>query len=625
MTTSIEQIYRFLARQALPDVEDETCLRQLASAFEVRTLSAGDTWCPEPDGVASVCLVMEGLLILRNTSAPPRVLAGGDGLALHARRTAADQWRLTGVETGVLLQLAEPDYPAGTSDGCPGFDQLLTSMAVTGTVAAFSASTAPDRARSDSSVGFLQESVGHLMTRQPLTVAGTDTIQHAAQLMRDRHISCLPVVDAQRLVGLLTEADMTGRVVATGRSVTEPVAAVMTPAPTSVQSSSSVFDLISLLTERQVAHAPVVDADRLVGVVTQTDLVKRQTASSLFMVHDVRTLTSTADIARVVGQVPNLLRNLVDGGGRAVETGRMISAITDAVTRRLIELAEEKLGPAPGDYVWLACGSQGRQEQTGATDQDNVLVISDTVDMARHGDWYKAFAEFVCRGLDEAGYVFCPGGMMAMNERWRKPLRFWRQDFRQWIDNPGPEAQMLASVMFDLRAIHGNVDLYRSLQEEALRATGRSSIFIAHLASNALTHRVPLGMFGRLATERRGPHQHRIDLKHRGVVPIIDLARIHALASGITAVNTVERLRTHNDESVISAAGLRNLLDAYEFISILRLRHQAEQVKDDRPLDNFLDPSSRSALERDRLRRSFLAIRDIQSAMGNRFAATGRG
>ncbi len=641
-----ERIYDFLVQQALRDVHDDDALHQLAIACVSRTLVAGESWYPEVDGTAHVCLVMAGLCLARTATGLPQVLQNGDGLALRAQRTISDDVRITGVEPCVLVHFAEPDYPVAAGDGWPGFDQLLTSLTAAGMqtsgVDAKSEAEARQHAepdekpaevddeaelspKPDKAIGFLQEPVSHLMTSEPLTVVSSDTIQHAAGLMRDRHISCLPVVDAGRLVGLVTEADMTARVAATGRAVGDPVATVMTPDPIAVHGDTSVFDLISLLTARQVAHAPVVEAGRLIGVITQTDLVRRQTASSLFLIHDIGTLQSSAEIADIVRQVPDLLRNVVDGGGKAMQTGRMISAVTDAVTRRLIELAEQKLGPAPGAYVWLACGSQGRQEQTGATDQDNALVISDEVDLATHGAWFEAFADYVCSVLDEVGYVFCPGNMMAMNERWRKPLRLWQQDFRHWIDNPGPEAQMLVSVMFDLRPIHGDVALFTALQSEALRAAGNSSIFIAHLTSNALTHRVPLGLFGRLATERHGEHRNRIDLKHRGAVPIIDLARVHALASGVTAVNTVERLRAHNDDSIISASGVRDLLDAYEFISMLRLTHQAEQARAGVPLDNFIDPANRSALELDRLRHALRVIRDIQAALGNRFAAAGRG
>ena len=631
MNEQHERTCRFLKQTALPDVDDAEAVDALARCCDVRALAAGESWVPVVDQAAHVCLVIDGMVVVRSDSGEPAVVGSGDGFALRAQRSEHDTTRISGIDESELLQFSERDYRASAGDDWPAFDQLLTSLAHALAPAESPAGGAEAaQATADASVpaarpdGFLQQSLGDLMTAQPLTVEVDDSIRAAATLMAERRISCLPVLDQGRLAGLVTEADMTARVVATGCAVDEPVVTIMTPSPMAVTPESSVFDLISLLTQHRVAHAPVVADDRLVGIVTQTDLIKRQTSSSLFLVHDIARLDSAAEIAVLVREIPNLLRNLVDGGGRAQEIGRMISAVTDAATRRLITLAEQHLGPPPGPYVWLACGSQGRQEQTGATDQDNCIVIDDAVDLQAHGEWFAAFAEFVCRGLDAVGYVFCPGDMMAMNPRWCQPLHVWRQNFRGWIANPGPEAQMLASVMFDLRPIHGESALFDTLQAEALEAAGSNSIFIAHLTSNALTHRVPLGLFGRLAPERRGDHRHQIDLKHRGTVPVIDLARVHALSAGVRNVNTSERLRRDTGASIISESGLRNLFDAYEHISVLRLRHQADQARAGLTLDNFIDPGERSELERDYLRRSFEVIKDIQSALGRRYAATGR-
>ena len=154
----------------------------------------------------------------------------------------------------------------------------------------------------------------------------------------------------------------------------------------------------------------------------------------------------------MTGEIPRLLVQLVAAGNRHEVVTRLITDIADTATRRLLALAEAKLGPPPVPYLWLACGSQGRQEQTGVSDQDNVIVHADGV-AAEGRDWYARLARFVSDGLDACGYVYCPGDMMATNPRWCQPLSVWKDYFDGWIKSPSKEAQMLASVMFDLRPI----------------------------------------------------------------------------------------------------------------------------------------------------------------------------
>ncbi len=479
----------------------------------------------------------------------------------------------------------------------------------------------PDVAGSDRLTTVL---VRELMTPNPLSVHPSETIQRAALRMVDHRISCLPVVEDGQLVGMVTESDFVGRVVAKGLMVTQPVNTVATLHPQSVDPEQSVLDVLTLMTRHRVAHMPVCVDGQLVGIVTQTDVIRHQIATSVFMVGDIARMKYSKDIAVVVKELPRLLVTRVDSGSSAFETGRVISSITGAVTRRLIELAQEQLGPAPVAYVWLACGSQGRQEQTGVTDQDNCLVLSDEYDPDVHSDYFESMAKYVCDGLDESGYVYCPGDMMASNPKWRQPVSVWRGYFNDWIKRPGPTAQMLASVMFDLRPIEGDMTLYEPLREEVLASASSNSIFVAHMTSNSLAHRPPIGWFSRLKTESSGQYRGKIDLKHGGVVPIVDIARLYALSAALPYVNTVQRLSAGVDSDVLSQSGARRLLDAYEVISLTRLRHQVRQIKRGEPADNHVDPARLASTERDRLRDAMKSVKEIQAAMGNRIAMLGR-
>jgi CBS domain-containing protein len=286
-----------------------------------------------------------------------------------------------------------------------------------------------------------------------------------------------------------------------------------------------------------------------------------------------------------------------------------------ATTRRLLAMAEDKLGPPPVPYLWLACGSQGRQEQTGVSDQDNCLIIDDAM---QPGDdaYFKALAKFVSDGLDACGYFYCPGDMMATADRWRQPLAVWRGYFDRWIATPNPEAQMLASVMFDLRPIGGDFGLFAELQEATLKKAAANSIFVGHMIANSLKHTPPLGLFRGFATVRSGEHKNTIDLKHNGVVPIVDLGRIYALQGQLTVANTRARLEGAIEAGKLSTTGGRDLLDAYDLIAEIRLEHQAAQIRRGEKPGNFMAPTDLSDFERSHLRDAFVVVKTMQSAVG---------
>ncbi len=456
-----------------------------------------------------------------------------------------------------------------------------------------------------------------LMTRDPLTCAQDTPLIEAARRMRDIHVSCIIVTDAGAVTGILTTGDITARAVAEGLPTDTPVARVMTRDPITLPPSALVADVLHSMVENGFTHMPVVDGGKLAGILTQTDLTRFQATSSAALIQDIAAAPDPDKLATITAKIPELLVQLVSAQNPHHVVTRLITDIGDATTRRLLALAEQELGPPPVPYLWLACGSQGRQEQTGVSDQDNCLILDDAA-TPPHDEYFAALARFVSDGLDKAGYFYCPGDMMATNIKWRQPLRVWREYFEGWIAKPNPEAQMLASVMFDLRPIGGTESLFADLQESTLAKAAKNSIFVAHMVSNSLKHTPPLGLFRGFATVRSGEHKNTIDLKHNGVVPVVDLGRIYALTGQLTQANTRARLQAAIEVGAVSPGGGRDLLDAYDMIAETRLVHQADQIKRGEKPDNFMSPADLSDFERSHLRDAFVVIKTMQSAAGSR-------
>ena len=472
---------------------------------------------------------------------------------------------------------------------------------------------------SGASLNLLSTPIRTLIKREPITLAPTVTIRAAAEMMKELRVSSILLVEQGQLFGLITDRDLRNRVVAQGLDTARPVADIATLAPLTVSANSPAFDALLLMARHNIHHMPVMDGERIAGMITATDLTEQHSTSAVYLAGDIYKQTTLAGLTHISGKVKHLQKHLAAADASAYSTGHIVTAITDALTVRLIQLAQAQLGPAPIDYVWVAAGSQARNEQSAKSDQDNCLILDDAYDEAVHGTYFKTLATTVCDGLAACGYIHCPGEMMAMTDTWRQPRQRWAQYFQKWVNQPEPKALMLTCVFFDLRAIHGESALLEGLRRDVLARTKGNSLFLAYMVSNALKHRPPLGLFGTISLIRGGEHPGTLDLKHSGIVPIVDLARVYALADGLAAVNTSDRLEAAAHAGEVSAQSARDLRDALEFLSKLRIAHQARQIQAGQAPDNYLSLSELSNFERSHLKEAFSVVQTLQGVLGQRY------
>ncbi|MCK9216025.1 MAG: DUF294 nucleotidyltransferase-like domain-containing protein [Rhodoferax sp.] len=473
---------------------------------------------------------------------------------------------------------------------------------------------------SGNALNLLGTPVRSLIKRAPITLPPETSIQATAELMRDLRVSSVLLIEQDLLFGLVTDRDLRNRVVALNLDITRPVADIATLAPMTLSANSPAFEALLLMARHNIHHVPVMEGDHILGMVTTTDLTEQHSTSAVYLAGDIYKQTTLNGLKNISTRVKQLQQHLAAADASAYSTGHIITAITDAFTTRLIHLAEAQLGPAPIDYVWVAAGSQARNEQTAKSDQDNCLILDDAFDEAAHGAYFKAFSTFVCDGLAECGYIHCPGDMMAMTDTWRQPRRVWAEYFRKWVDSPKPKSLMLTCVFFDLRAIHGQAELLDGLRQQVVQHTKGNSLFLAYMVSNALKHRPPLGMFGQITLSRGGEHPHTIDLKHTGIVPIVDLARIYALAAGVTVANTHDRLEVSAQAGEVTEQSAHDLRGALEFLGKLRMAHQARQMAQGQAPDNFLALEELSNFERSHLKEAFSVVQTLQGVLGQRYA-----
>lgn len=460
--------------------------------------------------------------------------------------------------------------------------------------------------------------ITNIMSRELTTITRDATIHQAALLMSEKRLSSLIVVNDGKLCGILTDRDLRNRVLAKGLTGTLSVEQAMTENPTTIKPEALIFEAMLTMSENNIHHLPVVKDNKPVAIITSTDLIRSQSSQPLLLIGQIDRQNSLESLIQVSQKIPDLLFNLISSDAKAMEIGRVLTSVTDSLTRRLIALRQEQLGPAPMAFCWLAFGSQGRQDQMAGSDQDNALILEREATKVEK-DYFKQLSEYVCSALNECGFPFCPGNIMAQNPKWQLTLQQWLQAFSKWIKTPDPSALLNATIFFDMRPVFGDLSLFKQLQATVLKNTKNNDIFIAALSQNALQSTPPLGFFRSFVLERDGSEVKGIDLKHKGNALINDIVRIYALSVGVEEVNTIKRIEALIALSAIDKDIAMNLLDAWEFIAHKRLTNQGQQFNNTQPVSNYILPDSLSLLVRHQLKDAFKVIHEAQGTVKHKF------
>ncbi len=115
-----------------------------------------------------------------------------------------------------------------------------------------------------------------VMTPNPRTVSPGESIQSAARIMRDEDTGAVPVVDNGRPVGIVTDRDIVIRAVADGGQMSSPVSSIVSGSIVCASPEMSTREASELMSEHQVRRLPVVENERLVGIVSIGDLAVKE-------------------------------------------------------------------------------------------------------------------------------------------------------------------------------------------------------------------------------------------------------------------------------------------------------------------------------------------------------------
>jgi PAS domain S-box-containing protein len=476
-------------------------------------------------------------------------------------------------------------------------------------------------ARLQTSLFFLREPITQAIA-PALSVGMNETVARTAALMKKaRATSAFVTGPDGALMGITTDFDFRERVVSAGLDPQSPIRAIMSAPVVSVQTNAPIYEALLRMQERNLNHLAVLDeTGKLVGAVHLRDLARYQQSSSIIITDSVRRAQSIEGILEAHDRLPGLVKAVVDSGADTRYVNRMVSGVSDSVMQKLIAMGIEKLGPAPVPFAFLALGSEGREEQTLKTDQDNALLYDDpdpgrTKEVA---DYFLNLGTLVCDWLDQVGYAYCEGGIMAKNPRWNLPRAVWRQQFAHWIHNAEAQELLELNMLFDFRCVTGEQQFARDLRAWVFDQMEEYPLFYLHFAQNALLYKPPLGLFGNIQTTSSGDGPKTLGLKE-AVMPIVNFARLYALRYRIDATNTLDRLAELYQRGVLSRDSYEQMVPDYETLMRIRLRRQAVALEEGREPSNLITPEELTSAEEARLKRLFALSGDLRKKISYDF------
>jgi len=467
--------------------------------------------------------------------------------------------------------------------------------------------------------------VGELATKGVITASQDIAIQEAAGIMSEKKISCLILINSEGSpAGIITDRDLRDKVVSKGKDCREPVRDIMSSPDIRADEREYCFEAILRMVKHNVHHLLVMRDDKLKGIVTNHDLMLLQGTSPISIVKDIENQETVDGLIPVSKKINDIVGLLLNEGAKASNITRIITEINDRLVRKVIGIAEEQLGEPPLPYCWIAFGSEGRKEQTFKTDQDNALIYHDPADAEMEEaaqNYFRDFTLFVKDGLLKCGFPPCPADFMATNPMWRQPLHVWRKYFTNWISTPTSEAVLNSVTFFDVRAVHGEVRLLDWLKDFTLNMVKDQKVFLGYIANMAIKNMPPIGFFKTFVVEKSGDHKDKLNLKVKGLAPLVDIVRLFALEKGIRETSTVERINILRDKHTIVKEYAEELLHAFEFIMRLRMQNQFEQMKEGKDINNFINPNKLSNLEKRIAKEAFQIISRIQDLIIERYKA----
>jgi CBS domain-containing protein len=613
----VDATCELLRRHAPFDRIDEPTLRAVVPKLKLAFFARDSTILSAQSGpVSHLHIVQRGLVGRRPNDAqaePDRTLGPGEMFPVGALSAGGTTTKVFHAIDDTFCYLLARDDFVELRRASPEFERFCT-QAITETLKQSLDSLYSEYRQRAAEQQTLTRTLAELVRNAPVACAADATLREAAQKMADAKVRTIVVVDAYGApIGMFTLVDLLRRVVLPGRALDTPVVDVMTSPIVTLPASSTAYEAMRVMAERAIRQVVLVESGKLVGVVNERDLFALTRVSMRQVIEALHAATAVDELARAADDIRRLTQNLLAQGVAAEPLTRTISALNDALSRRAIDLvlARHELGDTA--WCWLALGSEGRGEQTFATDQDNALVFRAADGDAARRDALASFARDVNAALDRLGFPLCTGNVMAGNADFCMSVEQWKGKFLAWIREPTPQALLNANIVFDFRPLAGEAALADSLRGWLLGYTQANPAFLRLMVQNALSVEPPLGLIRAFSVDEDSAVKGTVDLKTRGTRIFVDCARVFSLALGIAETSTAARLRLAGGKLGVEGRYVDAAVEAFHFLQLLRLRQQ--HLGAAHGSANRIDPYALHEVDQRMLKEAFRQAKQLQDRL----------
>lgn len=443
----------------------------------------------------------------------------------------------------------------------------------------------------------------------PVCQSKTSVVAASRILTRSKSDIIIILDESNYPIGLVTHSDISRRIVAAGANLETPIFEIMSAPIISVSDEDMVMDAFTLMLQNRVSYIVVKSKDmEKLGYISLLSLSELKKDTPEYLINAINQADSTYEISSILNQQPRLIRNLLESGTSVATVGKFISKLSDTITAKLIGDAISKIGEPPVPFAFLALGSDGRREQTLASDQDNAIVYDDEDGSSEsHRTYFLQLGEMVCKSLNEVGYPLCEGGVMAMNPDWCMGFEQWQKHIMVWINTPNPQEILNTSIFFDFRPVYGDFQLANKLQKFCQEKLKDQNIYFYNLAQTTINLKVN-------NTEGLKDNE-TYDLK-LPIMVITSIARLWSLRYGIGERNTTERLMALKSLGTFSSALHQEFDQAYRQLMLLRIKNQLRQVDGNQQPGNKIEVKSLADIERLTIRKIVTTVSDHQGRIG---------
>lgn len=461
--------------------------------------------------------------------------------------------------------------------------------------------------------------------KMPLKITANTAVKDVAQLMTENLIDSAIIIDQNCPVGIVTDTDFRTKI-ANGRfPITVAIDKIMSAPVITVPENVSVAEAQLLLLKHNVSHLCVTidgsDKSEVKGVISEHDLIVAQANNPGVLIKEIKRSLSPKELKLVREKLTDLIQSSIAKNIPLPHIYNITGEIITAIIRRSVELAILDLGSPPSRFAWLSIGSQGRKEQLLLTDQDSILIFEDVAPEKYRDvkDYFLKLAKRTTAILEKVGYQFCPYGHMASNMLWCKSMSDWIKQYNNWMKMPGEKSNDISSIFFDYEIAFGEGKIEDTISDLIFSNTKNNALFFDYLGNDALRKNPPLNFFKKFIVEEDGEHKGKFDIKNRGIMPLVDGARLFALSLNLRGINN-----THARFKQLALVDPKfseiylNCADAFLILSKFRT---LEGLKNDNSGD-FINIEELNKAERERLKNALSPMKDLEELIKDKFQLT---